>query len=197
VKLLFASNNAKKLLELEALVAGLGLDVVSPHMLGLSLDVLEDGDTFRANAQKKADAFSRASGLFALADDSGLCVDALDGRPGVLSARYAPGTDEDRWRQLLLDLENVPEEGRGAHFACVLCLSGPGSPSVFEEGRCDGRIARSPSGAGGFGYDPVFFLPALGKTMAELPAGEKNRLSHRAQAFGRMRPHLVALASLR
>jgi len=195
VKLLFASNNGKKLKELSALVVGLPLTVVSPAELGLELDVEEDGDTFAQNAEKKARAFVKASGLWCLADDSGLCVDALGGAPGVRSARFAPGTDEDRYKALLQKLKEVPDGQRGAHFACVLCLAGPEGKTHFEEGRCEGSIARAPSGGGGFGYDPVFWVPSHGKTMAELSAEEKNRLSHRGLAFARMRPKLAELAS--
>jgi XTP/dITP diphosphohydrolase len=195
VKLLFATNNVKKRKELEALVQGLALEVVTPADMKLVMDVDEDGQTFAANAEKKARAFAKATGLWSLADDSGLCVDALGGAPGIRSARYAPGTDQDRCEKLLAALKDVPDSKRQAHFACVLCLCSPEREVFFEEGRCDGEIARQLSGTAGFGYDPVFFVPSLEKTMAELTPEQKNRLSHRGLAFSRLRPRLEALAS--
>jgi XTP/dITP diphosphohydrolase len=153
-------------------------------------DVDEDQPTFEGNAEKKARACAAASGLLSLADDSGLCVDALDGRPGVKSARYAPGDDRARIDKLLGELRDV--EARAASFRCALSLALPGGEVFTEVGRCDGRIGRAPRGANGFGYDPVFVL-GDGRTMAELSQEEKSRVSHRADAFRRMKPRLVAL----
>lgn len=192
MRLLFASNNAGKLRELRELVGG-ALEVVSPSEIGLSLEVEEDEQSFEGNARKKARAFGEASGLAALADDSGLCVDALGGRPGVQSARYAP-SEKERIDRLLGELVGVPRQKRGARFVCSLCLWLPSGRSVCEAGECEGEIALAPSGTGGFGYDPVFYVPALGQTLAEVTSKQKSAISHRGRAFEKMRPWLVALA---
>lgn len=189
--LLVATTNRGKLRELEASVLGLSLRSLS-EFPGLR-EVEEDADTFEGNASKKALEYAKATGLPALADDSGLCVDALGGRPGVYSARYAPGDDAERVRKLLRELQGVPDAQRGASFVCALCLAFPDGRAVVELGRCEGRITHAPAGHGGFGFDPVFLVPGLGKTFAELPHEEKHALSHRGQALARMRPHLLAL----
>lgn len=188
MKLLFATTNPGKLAELRAL-APAGTVVVSAADVRLP-EVEEDGATFAQNARKKAVSAARASGLLALADDSGLCVDALNGEPGVRSARYAPGTDADRVQKLLEALRRVPPELRGAAFQCALCLAAPGGDLVEVEGECRGAIARAPRGVHGFGYDPVFELPD-GRTMAELTREEKATVSHRARAFAKLRPALA------
>ncbi|WP_404364192.1 RdgB/HAM1 family non-canonical purine NTP pyrophosphatase [Corallococcus coralloides] len=193
-KLLFATGNAGKLRELRALV-GDAVEVVSLKDLPPVPEPVEDGATFEENAVKKAREYSEATGLPALADDSGLCVDALDGRPGVLSARYAPGSDKDRYEKLLADLADVPEEKRTASFRCALALvTGRGDEARVEVGRCEGLILRAPKGTNGFGYDPVFQVEGEGgRSMAELAPEEKSRVSHRARAFQLMRRHLLAL----
>jgi XTP/dITP diphosphohydrolase len=192
VKLLFATGNAGKLRELRALAGSL-VEVVSlAEFPGLE-EPVEDGTTFEANAIKKAVWYSKATGLAALADDSGLCVDALGGRPGVMSARYAPGPDDARVARLLGELARVPPEQRGAAFVCALCLAVPGKVPLVEVGECRGRIAAKPAGANGFGYDPVFFVTQLGRTMAELTPEEKGRVSHRGAALRKMRQHLEKL----
>ena len=191
-RLLFATTNAGKLGELRGLV-GEALEVLSLADFPGVGESPEDGDTFAANAEQKALFYARATGVPALADDSGLCVDALGGAPGVRSARYVAGTDEDRFRALLTALEDVPDDRRGAAFRCALCLALPSGRTWLEEGECRGRITRGPSGDGGFGYDPVFQL-AGGKCMAELTKAQKSAISHRGEAFRRMRPHLEALA---
>jgi len=191
-RLLFATTNAGKLKELRGLM-GDAVEVVSLKDLPPVPEPVEDGETFEANAEKKARAYAEATGLPSLADDSGLCVDALGGRPGVHSARYAPGDDRARYEKLLGELSGVPEERRTASFRCALCLALPGGKSHVEVGRCEGRILNGPKGAHGFGYDPVFFIPALGKTMAELTSEEKAGVSHRGEAFRKMRPVLLAL----
>ena len=191
-RLLFATTNAGKLKELRGLV-GDAVEVVSLKDLPPVPEPVEDGETFEANAEKKARAYAQATGLPSLADDSGLCVDALGGRPGVHSARYAPGDDRARYEKLLGELSSVPEERRTASFRCALCLALPGGKSHIEVGRCEGRILNGPKGAHGFGYDPVFFIPALGKTMAELTSEEKAGVSHRGEAFRKMQPVLLAL----
>jgi len=191
-ELVFATSNLGKLAELTDLLGG-AVRVRSAADFPQVVPPEEDGATFEENARKKALHYARATSLPALADDSGLCVDALGGRPGVHSARYAPGTDADRYRALLLELDAVPVDRRGAAFRCALCLAFPDGRTVVEEGDCPGRIARAPCGEGGFGYDPVFVVSELGRTMAELTRAEKSRVSHRGRAFARMRPHLLAL----
>jgi XTP/dITP diphosphohydrolase len=151
--------------------------------------ILEDGETFLANARKKAHETARWSGKLTLADDSGIIVDVLEGRPGVRSARYAGenATDEAHRRKLLKEMEGVPEEKRGAAFICVLVLAHPDGREIVAEGRMEGRIAREPQGSGGFGYDPLFLIPSLGRTTAELGLQEKNGLSHRGKALRLLR----------
>jgi XTP/dITP diphosphohydrolase len=191
-RLLFATTNEGKLRELRKLV-GDAVEVVSLKDLPPVPEPVEDGETFEVNAEKKARAYAEATGLPALADDSGLCVDALGGRPGVHSARYAEGDDRARFEKLLGELAGVPEERRTASFRCALCLAWPGGERRIEVGRCEGRILTGPRGEHGFGYDPVFFIPALGKTMAELTPEEKSGVSHRGEAFRKMRPALLGL----
>jgi XTP/dITP diphosphohydrolase len=197
-RLVFASRSAGKLAELRALTADLGLDVVGVAEIDGVADVVEDGDTFVANAVKKALEVSRATGLPALADDSGLEVDALGGEPGVYSARYAGlhGDDQANNLKLLARLAGVPPEGRGGRFRCVLALADVagalGSRVVTVEGACEGRILDAPRGTGGFGYDPLFFAPELGMTFAEAGIGPKSGLSHRARAMRALRPELAS-----
>ncbi|HEX8437449.1 RdgB/HAM1 family non-canonical purine NTP pyrophosphatase [Archangium sp.] len=193
-RLLFATTNPGKLRELRGLV-GDAVEVLALSDLPPVPEPVEDGATFEENAEKKARAYAEATGLPALADDSGLCVDALGGRPGVHSARYAEGSDKARYEKLLGELSGVPDEKRTAAFMCALCLALPGrGPSLIEVGRCEGRIGDAPKGEHGFGYDPVFVLPG-GKTMAELTKEEKAAISHRGRAFQKMKPRLLAWAS--
>jgi len=192
VRIVLATHNAGKRREWVELLAGLEVDVVLPEEIGISSEVEETGTTYRENAFLKAHALSDASGLPALADDSGLEVDALDGAPGIRSARFHPGSDEVRYLALLKALEGVPAEVRGARFRCVAALVLPDGREFATEGVCEGRIDTAASGDGGFGYDPVFYVPEAGKTMAELTAAEKNRISHRARAAQAMRPILAA-----
>ena len=187
-KLLIATNNPGKLREYEELLAaeGLPLELTFPAQEGLDLDVIESGKTFEENAILKARAYAQASSLPTLADDSGLEVDALDGEPGVRSARYAgPGTsDADRYRKLLAALVQVPPGARSARFRCAVAVALPGGQVETAEGRCEGHIGYEPRGEHGFGYDPVFVVDGSGgRTMAELPPEVKNRISHRARAF--------------
>ncbi len=195
LKLLVATENPGKQREYRQLLADLPVTLCFPVDLGLHLEVVEDGETFVANAGLKATAYSRASGLWSLADDSGLEVDALDGAPGVRSARYGGGlaTDHARVEHLLLNLAGVETQQRTARFRCALVLSGPQGEERTTEGVCQGLILTAPRGTGGFGYDPVFLLPELGVTMAELSAQEKNRISHRAKAVEAMRPIVAEL----
>jgi XTP/dITP diphosphohydrolase len=181
-----ATTNQGKLAEYRRLLAGAGVAMLSPADTGISLEVDEDGATFLANAQKKARAWAAASQLPVLADDSGLVVHALGGAPGVLSARYGGAGLDDAGRNAHLLAEMTGIADRTARYVCVLALARPGRPArdVFL-GQCDGRIARDPRGAGGFGYDPLFLLPD-GRSMAELPDDEKDRLSHRGLAVREM-----------
>jgi len=190
-RLLFATTNAGKLTELRHLL-GEGTQVLSLADFPGVPEPVEDGVTFEDNARKKALEYAKATGVWTLADDSGLCVDALDGRPGVYSARYAPGDDKARYEKLLGELSGVPDEQRGAAFECALCLASPEGETRVEVGQLRGRIGHGPKGSHGFGYDPVFLVPELGRTVAELSREEKSRLSHRARAFEKMRPHLLA-----
>lgn len=192
-KLLVATTNAGKQREYRQLLSALPIELCFPNDLGLRLDVVEDGDSFLANALKKACAHTLATGMWSLADDSGLEVDALDGAPGIHSARYAYGasSDSDRYQALLRNLEDVPAERRSARFRCALVLTGPQGSTDAVEGTCEGVILTGPRGSGGFGYDPVFYLSQLGVTLAELPADEKNRVSHRARAVAALMPTLA------
>ena len=184
VKLLVATNNLGKVREYEALLRGLPLTLTYPAQEGIDIELEETGSTFAENARLKATAYARASGLLTLADDSGLEVDALGGEPGTRSARYAGqgASDEDRYRLLLSKLEGVPWEQRTARFRCVIAVAGPQEEVRTAEGACEGVIAFEPKGEHGFGYDPVFYMPEHGQTMAELEPEVKNRTSHRARA---------------
>lgn len=194
-KLLLASNNKGKLRELRAILDELPIELVTPADIGLDLDVSEDGSTYAENAAKKALAFQRASGLACLADDSGLEVDALDGAPGLYSARYSskPGaTDADRRAFLLQNLNGKPRPWT-ARFRATVAIASPDGRVQIAEGTCPGEIVPEERGTGGFGYDPIFLLPELGLTMAELPEETKNRLSHRARAVQAALPILMEL----
>jgi XTP/dITP diphosphohydrolase len=170
--------------EYREILAGLPITLTSLSEQGITVDVPEDGETFAENAAFKARAYARLSGLLALADDSGLVVDALDGAPGVRSARFAGenASDADRVKLLLDLLQAVPSGRRHARFVCAIAIADPIGEVRYAEGTGEGCIAVSPRGTYGFGYDPVFFLPDFGRTMAELEPAEKNRISHRAVA---------------
>ncbi|MCD6555350.1 MAG: non-canonical purine NTP pyrophosphatase [Chloroflexi bacterium] len=195
MKLLVATHNPGKVQEYRELLSELPADLVFPAELGLDIRVVESGDSFEENAVLKARAFSQASGFLTLADDSGLEVDALGGAPGVRTARYAGhgASDADRYQLLLHNLEGVPWEARTARFRCVVALATPDGQLHTAEGRCEGVIALAPSGEHGFGYDPVFYMPEYGCTMAELDPAIKNRVSHRARAVQAAWPILEAL----
>lgn len=183
-KLLIATHNPGKIREYQTLLADLPLLVTSLRAEGIVDDVEETGDTFAANARLKARAYAHQSGLWTWADDSGLEVDALDGRPGVYSARYAgPGaTDRDRYQKVLAELQQYPERPRSARFWCVVAIASPDDEIFTAEASVEGEIIAAARGEHGFGYDPIFYLPDLGKTMAELPAEIKNQISHRGKA---------------
>jgi XTP/dITP diphosphohydrolase len=186
VKVVIATRNRGKLREIIPLLAGVRLDLCTIDELAPDAELREDGVTFEENALAKARQAARATGLPAIADDSGLEVDALDGAPGVYSARYAgPGADDAQNNaQLLAALREVAPARRGARFRCVAVFVDPARGiEIVRDGACAGEILEAPRGEGGFGYDPLFLVPLVGRTMAELPLEEKNRLSHRAAAF--------------
>lgn len=193
---LLATNNMHKVRELREILHSLPVSLVSPGDTGIDIQVEENGQTYVANACAKALAFARAGGLPSLADDSGLEVEALGGAPGIISARYAGegATSADRIALLLNNLAGVPWGRRQAHFVAVVALATPGGRVRWRRGQCDGIITFAPHGTGGFGYDPVFFMPAYDCTMAELAPALKNRVSHRARAALRIAPLLRALA---
>jgi XTP/dITP diphosphohydrolase len=193
MKLLLATRNAGKLKELRTRVRG--LEVLSLDDVAPMPDVDETEETLEGNARLKAVAGARGTGLWTVADDSGLFVDALGGAPGVRSARYAPGSDMNRILALLEAMDRLPDDERGASFRCVLALASPEGAVRPVEGACRGRILRAPRGSGGFGYDPVFLLPELKRTMAELSLKEKGRVSHRARALDALEPLLRELSS--
>jgi XTP/dITP diphosphohydrolase len=183
-KLLLATNNKGKVREYRSLLSGIPFELVTPAEEGITTEVEETGDSLEENARLKATLLAAESRLLALADDSGLEVDALGGEPGPLSARYAGdgASDRDRVIYLLSRLESVPEDKRSARFRCVIAVATPGGDIGYCSGECRGFITLEPKGEQGFGYDPVFFVPGMGKTMAELTFDEKNRVSHRARA---------------
>jgi XTP/dITP diphosphohydrolase len=188
-RLVLATNNAGKVAELRQLLDGCGWEIITPADAGVSLQVDETGQTYAENARIKAVKYAKAAGLVALADDSGLEVDALDGRPGVMSARYAgPNrTDEERVETLLRELAEVPAGQRSARFRCLIAVSDPDGRIEMAEGTVEGEVATAPRGDDGFGYDPIFVLPERGLTMAELPADVKNNVSHRGAAARKAR----------
>ncbi|MFC2056829.1 XTP/dITP diphosphatase [Chloroflexota bacterium] len=183
-KLLLATNNQAKIREYRSLFQNIPLELVTLAEQGIATIVDETGESLEENARLKATFLATESQLLALADDSGLEVDALGGEPGWLSARYAGegASDKDRVNYLMSRLENVPWQQRSARFRCVIALATPSGEVEFCSGECQGFITFEPKGEQGFGYDPIFYLPELGKTMAELPLETKNRVSHRGQA---------------
>lgn len=193
-RLLLASSNRGKVAEFRGLLGGLGLELLTPADISLSLEVEEDGRTYADNAAMKAEAFAQASGMAALADDSGLEVDALGGRPGPFSRRFCPvpdASDADRRRYLLALLGGKPRPWT-ARFCAAVAVALPAGHVGLAYGQCQGEIIPDERGANGFGYDPIFMIPQLGRTMAELEMEEKNRLSHRAQAIQNAIPIIMA-----
>ncbi len=191
-KLLLGTNNKAKVREYRSLLRDIPYDVVTLAEMGITTEVDETGESLEENARLKATLLSAQSQLLTLADDSGLEVDALGGEPGPLSARYAGegASDKERISYLLAKLNGVPWERRTARFRCVIAVATPDGEVELCSGECPGVIAFEPRGTHGFGYDPVFYLPELGKTMAELPLAEKNGVSHRGQAARRVYPVL-------
>lgn len=197
-KLLVATGNKGKIKEIENYLENLdentGFEIIGLSQYPDLPEVEEDGDTFSANALKKARERAKETGLLTLADDSGLVVDYLEGAPGVYSARYAGknATDADNNKKLLDELKDIPLNKRSAHFKCVLALVDPDTEKeIVVEGICEGIIASEPRGENGFGYDPLFFISHFNKTMAELPLKIKNKISHRANGLKRMKEELM------
>ncbi len=195
-ELVLATNNRHKAAELQALLSDVGVRIRTLAEFPDAPEVVEDGTTCEANAIKKATAIANHTGLPAMADDTGLMVEALGGRPGVYAARYAgeQATYEDNCRKLLGELQGVPVAKRRARFVTVVAfVPRPGVQAQVVEGALDGVIAEQPAGTYGFGYDPVFVVPELGKTLAQLTSGEKNRISHRARALAKVREILQTM----
>lgn len=182
MKIIAATKNKNKLREFGEILKG--FDIISQEEAGVDIDVEETGTTFEENSHLKAKAIFDATGICAIADDSGLCVDALGGEPGIYSARYGGEglDDKGRTKLLLKNMESVPDEKRSARFVCVITLVG-NEGVITARGECEGKIDYSPKGENGFGYDPVFFVKQFGKTMAEVSPEEKNAISHRGKAL--------------
>ncbi|HZS93326.1 MAG TPA: RdgB/HAM1 family non-canonical purine NTP pyrophosphatase [Chloroflexota bacterium] len=193
-RLLLATSNSGKVAELRGLLATHGNEVVSPREIGLGLSVAETGSTFAENAIMKAEAYAQAAGIVAIADDSGLVVDALGGRPGIFSARFGgPGADDAvRMRLVLDELAAMSGSDRRARFVAVIALAVPGSAAVTFDGRVEGQIAAEPRGSNGFGYDPIFFYSPANATFGELSTRHKGLVSHRARAAARLLGYLRA-----
>jgi len=194
-QLLIATNNSGKQKEIHSLLHYLSIELIIPAELDLDIDVKEDGTTYKENAAKKAITFAQASDRVSLADDSGLEVDALGGAPGLYSARYAPQSnakDADR-RAFLLEQLSSHHQPWTACFRCAVAIATPDGHLQFTEGTCPGEIIPDERGSNGFGYDPIFFIPSFGRTMAELSLQEKNQISHRAQAVSAAQSILLKL----
>lgn len=186
MKFIIATNNKKKLKELSAILGGLGVEAVSLAEAGIESDVEETGKTFEENSRLKAVAAMEIANLPAIADDSGLEVDALGGEPGIYSARYGGdkcADDKERYEYLLKNMENVPDGKRSARFVSVITCTFPDGREVVARGEIEGEILRAPVGEGGFGYDPIFFVPEENMTTAEMSAERKNEISHRAKSL--------------
>jgi XTP/dITP diphosphohydrolase len=190
IGLVIATRNKGKTAEIRDLLKGFPLNIKDLDDFGPIPEVVEDGETFEENAYKKASFTARVLGLPALADDSGLVVEALDGAPGVHSARYAGenASDRDRYEKLLQEMQGI--DNRKAAFECIISIAVPAGPALTYEGRCEGLITQKAAGTSGFGYDPVFFFPPLGKTFAELTREEKSRVSHRGAALKEVRDEI-------
>ena len=186
MKVVLASKNPHKLVEISKITEKFGIELVLQSELGIDIDVEENGTTFEENSYIKAEAVMKASGLPALADDSGIAVDALNGEPGIYSARYGFDDSLDDYGRMMLLLKNtehVPDGQRQAKFVCVITMVTPQGQTVQARGEVHGQLTREPRGENGFGYDPIFFYPPAGCTTAELPPEEKNAISHRANAL--------------
>jgi len=188
--ILIASTNAGKVAEYRAILSSTGIQLLGLRDVGIDFEVEEVGGTFEENARLKARGYADVSGLLTLADDSGLCVDALGGAPGLYSARYGPDP-VSRIERLLAEMAEVRDEDRTARFVCVIALARPDGETHTFEGVCEGLIARRPKGTQGFGYDPIFYLPGYDQTLAELPLSLKNEISHRARAAAHLKAWLA------
>ena len=194
MKVVLASKNPHKLVEISKITEKFGFDLILQSELGVDIDVEETGTTFEENSFIKAQAVMEATGLPALADDSGIAVDALNGEPGIYSARYGFDESLDDWGRLellLKNTENVPDGSRQAQFVCVITMVTPEGQMIQARGEAHGELLRQPVGSGGFGYDPIFYYPPLGKAFAELAPEEKNQVSHRAEALKLLNKKLV------
>ncbi|NEU29820.1 XTP/dITP diphosphatase [bacterium LRH843] len=187
-EVIIATKNKGKIYEFEQLFAEVGCSVKSLLDYPDIPDIVEDGKTFAENAAKKAETIAKTFGQMVIADDSGLVVDALEGRPGIYSARYASEEKSDAANneKVLRELVDIPAEDRTARFVCTIAVARPDRQTLFYEGKCEGIIAREAIGHNGFGYDPIFYIPRLGKTMAQLTSKEKNERSHRSEAMNKL-----------
>ena len=186
MKVVLASKNKHKLVEISKITEKFGIELILQSEVGVDIDVEETGTTFEENSYLKAEAVMKATGLPALADDSGIAVDALNGEPGIYSARYGFDDSLDDWGRLellLKNTENVPDGQRQAQFVCVITMVTPEGQTIQARGEIHGELTREPRGENGFGYDPIFYYPPLGTTTAELSSEEKNQVSHRANAL--------------
>ena len=186
MKVVLASKNKHKLEEISHITEKFGFELILQSQLGVDIDVEETGTTFEENSFIKAEAVMKATGMAAMADDSGICVDALNGEPGVYSARYGFDDSLDDWGRLQLLLRNmeaVPDDKRQAKFVCVITMVTPDGKTIQARGEIHGQLLREPRGENGFGYDPIFYYPPAGMTTAEMPSAEKNQVSHRANAL--------------
>ena len=186
MRVVLASKNPHKLVEIRQITDQFGIDLVLQSELGIDIDVEENGTTFEENSFIKANAVMKATGLPALADDSGICVDALNGEPGIYSARYGFDDSLDDWGRLQLLLKNteqVPDGQRQAQFVCVITMVMPDGRTIQARGEIHGELLRAPGGENGFGYDPIFYYPPMGRSTAEMSAEDKNQVSHRANAL--------------
>ncbi|MDX1708697.1 MAG: XTP/dITP diphosphatase [Desulfobacterales bacterium] len=190
IPLVIATGNSGKIVEIKDLLTGFPIDIKSLDDFGPIPEVEEDGDTFEENAYKKASFTAKILGIPALADDSGLMVDALDGNPGVRSARYAGPNATDQQRVVKLLKEMQDQTNRKAAFECVLSIAVPSGPALTYEARCEGLIAEAPVGNKGFGYDPIFFYPPLNKTFGQMTIAEKSHVSHRGKALNELREEM-------
>jgi len=193
--LVIATRNKNKLAEFKVILKDLAMEIRSLDDFGPIPEAVEDGDNFDENAYKKAHHTAKVLGIPAIADDSGLVVEALEGAPGVYSARYAGknATDEDNCKKLLRELELKGEGNRKAHFTCVLSIAVPSGPALTYEEHCEGEILRQPRGKSGFGYDPLFYFAEYGKSFAELTMEEKNRVSHRGKALQQVKSEITMI----
>ncbi|MCJ8007023.1 XTP/dITP diphosphatase [Lederbergia wuyishanensis] len=194
-QVIIATKNRGKAREFETLFSALDVEILTLVDLDDAPDVEETGNSFEENATLKAEEISKITGQIVIADDSGLVIDELDGRPGIFSARYAgeEKNDEANIDKVLYEMREVPEEKRTARFYCALAVSGPNMKTIVVSGTCEGKILFERKGTNGFGYDPIFYATAAGKSMAEMSSNEKNEISHRAAALNNLKPVIETL----